>query len=144
MALSRQISIYVLPQRVAASIIGVFGAVGLLLAVVGVYGVVAYHVGQRMREFGIRLALGASRPTLVRLVLRRGAKLIGVALIVGAILSFAVTSLARRFLFGLGAADPITFGAMASLLAVVAISASYLPLPWRAARADPMKALRVE
>ena len=143
MALSRQISIYVLPQRIAASIIGVFGAVGLLLAVVGVYGVVAYHVGQRMREFGIRLALGASRTTLVRLVLRRGIKLIGVAVVIGAILSLVVTSLARRFLFGLGTADPLTFGAAALLLAVVAVSASYLPAR-RAARADPMNALRVE
>ena len=143
MALSRQISVYILPQRIAASIVGVFGAVGLLLAVVGVYGVVAYHVGQRRREFGIRLALGASRLTLVHLVLRRGFKLIGVAIVVGAMLSLVVTGLARRFLFGLGAADPLTFGAMSLLLAVGAVSAIYLPAR-RAARADPMNALRVE
>jgi putative ABC transport system permease protein len=143
MALSRQISIYVLPQRIAASIVGVFGAVGLLLAVVGVYGVVAYHVGQRRREFGIRLALGASRTTLIRLVLGRGFKLIGIAVVAGAMLSLAVTILARRFLFGLGAADPLTFGAMSLLLAVVAACASYLPAR-RASRADPMAALRVE
>jgi predicted permease len=143
MPLSSEISIYVLPQRVAASVIGVFGAIGLLLAVVGVYGVVAYHVGQRTREFGIRLALGASRATLVNLVLRRGAVLIGLALAIGAVLALGVTTLAHRFLFGLGAADPVTFAGMAVVLAIVAICASYIPAR-RAARADPMEALRAE
>jgi ABC-type antimicrobial peptide transport system permease subunit len=86
-----------------------------------------------MREFGIRLALGASRRTLVRLVLRRNFKLISVALIVGAMLSLAVTTLARRFLFGVAAADPATFGAMALLLRTlqrhVTARSSYLNRP---------------
>ena len=141
--LSRQIGIYLLPQELAALVVGAFGAVGLLLAVVGVYGVVAYHVGQRTREFGIRLALGAERATLVRLVLRRGLVLIGIAVGIGTLLALGVANLAQRFLFGLGAGDPVTFGVVPLLLAAVATTASYVPAR-RAARVDPMESLRAE
>jgi hypothetical protein len=142
-ALSSQIAIYLWPQQAAAAIIGVFGAVGLLLAIVGVYGIVSYHVGQRTREFGIRLALGAERATLVRLVLGRSVVLIASAVGIGATLALGVTSLAQRFLFGLGAADPMTFSVVPLLLAVVAIAASYLPAR-RVTKIDPVQALRTE
>lgn len=141
--LASRIAVYLWPQQAAVAIVGAFGAVGFLLAIVGIYGIVSYHVGQRTREFGIRLALGASRATLVGLVLRRGLLLIGVSLVTGAVLAVGVTSLARRFLYGLGATDPLTFAVVPAVLAVVAVYASYIPAR-RAARADPMEALRAE
>ncbi len=141
--LSSAVAIYLWPQEAAAAIIGAFGAVGLLLAIVGVYGIVSYHVGQRTREFGIRLALGAERPTLVRLVLGRSLVLIAFAVGIGATLALAITSLAHRFLFGLGAADPVTFAVVPLLLALVAMAASYLPAR-RATKIDPVQALRTE
>jgi ABC-type antimicrobial peptide transport system permease subunit len=133
----------VLPQKVAAAVVGAFGAVGLLLSMVGIYGVVAYHVSQRRREFGIRLTLGAGRSALVRLVLRRGFMLIGIAVGTGSLLAIGVTTLARRFLFGLGALDPLTFVAVPVLLTVVAVLASYIPAR-RAGHADPIESLRAE
>ena len=143
MSMSGKMSILVLPQKVAAAVVGAFGAVGLLLSMVGIYGVVAYHVSQRRREFGIRLTLGAGRSALVRLVLRRGFMLIGIAVGTGSLLAIGVTTLARRFLFGLGALDPETFVIVPVLLTIVAGVASYIPAR-RAGHADPIESLRAE
>lgn len=143
MSVSSKMSVLILPQRIAAVVVGAFGATGLLLAIVGLYGVIAYHVSQRTREFGIRLALGARHSSLVALVLRRGVILIAAAVAIGAVLAIGVTSLAHRFLFGLGALDPLTFATVPLLLAAVAALASYLPAR-RAARTDPIQSLREE
>jgi predicted permease len=141
--LASQIAVYLWPQQAAAAIVGAFGAIGLLLAVVGVYGIVSHHVGKRTREFGIRLALGAERATLVRMALSRSFTLIAVSVGIGAVLSLGVTTLARRFLFGLGAADPVTFSVVSLLLAIAAVAASYVPAR-RATKIDPAQALRTE
>ena len=141
--LSSQIAVYLWPQRAAAVVVGMFGAIGLLLAMVGVYGIVSYHVGQRTREFGIRLALGAERMALLRLALSRSFALIACAIGIGVMLALGLTTLAHRFLFGLGAADPITFAVAPLLLGAVAVAASYLPAR-RATKIDPAQALRTE
>jgi predicted permease len=141
--LSSQIDLYVLPQRVAAWCIGMFGLLGLGLAALGIYGVIAYDVAQRTRELGIRLALGARRSDIVAAVLRPSAIVIGIALIVGLPLALATGRLARQFLYGVGMADPVTFAIVPALLGSVALLASYLPAR-RAARTDPMVSLRAE
>jgi ABC-type antimicrobial peptide transport system permease subunit len=141
--LSQQLALFLYPQQIAAVVIGVFGAVGLLLAIVGVYGVVAYHVGQRTREFGIRLALGATPAGLTTLVLRRGAQLIALGVVVGAGLALLLGTAARSFLYGLDAHDPVTFGGVSVLLAAVALAATFVPAR-RAASVDPLNSLREE
>jgi predicted permease len=141
--LSQQLALFLYPQQIAAVVIGVFGTVGLLLAIVGVYGIVAYHVGQRTREFGIRLALGATPVGLTTLVLRRGAKLIALGVVVGAGLALLLGTAARSFLYGLDAHDPVTFGGVSVLLAAVAMAATFVPAR-RAASVDPLNSLREE
>lgn len=141
--LSRQLAFFVYPQEIAAVVIGVFGTVGLLLAVVGIYGVVAYHVSQRTREFGIRLALGASPARLIHVVLSRGAKLIAIGIAAGAVFALLLGMAARSFLYGIDAHDPVTFGGVSLLLAVVALAATYVPAR-RAASVDPLNSLRTE
>jgi predicted permease len=141
--LSQQLALFLYPQQIAAVVIGVFGAVGLLLAIVGVYGVVAYHVGQRTREFGIRLALGATPAGLTTLVLRRGAQLIALGVVVGAGLALLLGTAARSLLYGLDAHDPVTFGGVSVLLAAVALAATFVPAR-RAASVDPLNSLREE
>lgn len=141
--LSGQLAFYLFPQQVGAAVIGIFGCVGLVLAIVGIYGVIAYHVGQRMREFGIRLALGAGRVGLIKLVLGRGARLVVVGVVVGAGLALMLGFAARSFLYGVDAYDPLTFGGVSIALAVVALVATYLPAR-RAAGVDPMASLRIE
>jgi putative ABC transport system permease protein len=129
--------------RFQTFLLGVFGALGLLLAVVGIYGVISYSVTQRTHEIGIRMALGAEPGQVMRLILAHGLKLavIGVAIGIGA--SLALTRLMSTLLFGISATDPLTFAGVAILLAAVSLAACYIPAR-RAMRVDPMVALRYE
>ena len=143
MPLERMIGFSLLPHRLAAGLIGAFGVLGLVLATAGIYGVMSYQVAQRTREFGIRIALGARAADLARLVLRSGILLSLGGALVGAALAIAVTRLLTGMLFGLSPLDPVTFGAVAATLAVVAVVASWIPAR-RAFRLDPTVSLRSE
>jgi len=130
-------------ERLAAQLVGLFALAALALAVIGAYGVIAYAVSQRTQEFGIRLALGASRPDLRRLVLRQGLSLTGAGIGIGLLAAINVTRLMSGMLFEVRSSDPLIYGAAALILAVVAMLACYVPAR-RAARVDPMVALRYE
>jgi predicted permease len=142
-ALAGDLDLYFLPQRLAAWVIGVFGLVGLTLAGVGIYAVIAYDVARRTRELGIRLALGARGSDLVKDVLARGAVMIGMGIIIGLPGALVVARLASGFLYGVRVIDPLTFIAVPLLLGVVALVVSYGPAR-RAARVDPIISLRAE
>ena len=120
-----------------------FAGLALLLSSIGIYGVVAYVVGQRTREIGLRMALGASRPAVFRMVLRHGGKLAAAGVVVGLAASFALTRSMSAMLFGISASDPFTFIVVAVLLTGIALAACYIPAR-RATRVDPMVALRHE
>ena len=124
-------------------LLGSFALVALVLASVGIYGVLAYLVGQRTHEIGIRMALGAGRYEVLRLVLGQGAKmaLLGVAL--GFAAAMGLTRLMSDMLYGVSATDPLTFTAVAILLILVALMACYIPAR-RATKVDPIVALRHE
>lgn len=141
--LSNTMAFFLFPQRMAGGLIGVFGLLGLLLAAIGIYGILAYHVAQRTREIGIRMALGARRPDVVRLVVRGGLTLVSIGLAVGLAAAFAATRLLQSLLYGVTPTDPMTFIGVPLLLVLVALLASYLPAR-RATRVDPMVALRYE
>jgi predicted permease len=123
--------------------LGIAAAVALLLGAVGLYGVISYAVAQRTREFGVRMALGARGVDVAGIVLRQAALLVGIGVAAGLLASFATTRLMAALLFGVAPADPLTFAAVALLLAGIAIAASLVPVV-RAARVDPMHALRRE
>ena len=131
------------PTRVGASLIGAFGALALLLAAVGLYGVIAYTVSQRTRELGVRAALGADRGDLVKLVVGQGMKLAVVGVALGVLAAAAVTRVLSVLLYGISAVDPWAFGGAATMLLGVALLANLVPAV-RAARVDPMRALRHE
>ena len=120
-----------------------FAALALLLAAIGLYGVVAYSVSQRTNEIGIRMALGATREDVLRLVLRYGAGLALIGIALGFIASLAATRVLSSMLFEVSPDDPQTFVAVALLLMAVVLLASYIPAR-RAAKVDPMVALRYE
>jgi len=129
--------------RLIAVLLGVFGAVGLTLATVGLYGVMSYSVRRRRREIGIRMALGARAGGVLRLVARQGLALAGIGVAIGLGLALMVSRFAASMLYGVSATDPLTFAVVPALLLAVAVLAVLLPAR-RAARTDPLTALRYE
>jgi predicted permease len=130
-------------ERLMATLSAIFGLLAGVLATVGLYGVVAYMVVRRTREIGIRMALGAQPPGIVRMVLKETVTLLGVGLAAGAVLAFFLVNSAAKLLYGLPPRDPASFGAAAVVLAVAVLAAGYIPAR-RASRLHPMTALRQE
>jgi putative ABC transport system permease protein len=127
--------------RFQSTLLALLGVAGLVLAVVGIYGVIALLVVQRTQEFGIRIALGAQRPQVLTMVVRQGLTMAFVGIVVGVAASLVATRLLDDMLFGVGPRDPLTFGVVAGLIAVAAVAASAIPA-WRAMRVDPLVAMR--
>jgi putative ABC transport system permease protein len=130
-------------RRFALELLGIFATVALLLAAIGIYGVMAYSFSRRMHEIGIRLALGAQRMDIFNMAVGEGMRLVVIGLVVGLVGAVALTRFVRTMLFGVSPADPLTFGAVSAALAAVAFFACYIPAR-RATRVDPLAALRDE
>jgi len=141
--LQAQVSASLTRPRLLATLSGFFGALALLLAVIGLYGTLSYGVARRRNEIGIRLALGAGRERVMRMVVSEAGRLVLLGTVAGLILAFATTRFVASFLYGLDAADPVMLAGSACVLGGVAMAAALLPA-WRASRLDPVEALRDE
>jgi predicted permease len=131
------------PRRFSMILLGIFAVLALVLSMVGIYGVISYLVGQRTHEIGVRVALGAQRSDVMRLVLGQGTKMALIGVAIGLAAALILTRLMTKMLFGVSASDPLTFGGVAVLLTIVALAACYIPAR-RATRVDPIVALRYE
>jgi hypothetical protein len=141
--LETAMSIGVMPQRIAASVTGVLGVLGMMLASIGLYGIVAYSTTRRAHEIGIRLAVGATASDVLRMVLCDGMRLTIIGVGVGLVLAAGASRAVASLLYGVSAMDPVAYGAMSALLLSVALVAIWLPAR-RAAAIEPMKVLRGE
>ena len=128
-------------QMVAVKLVGVLGGLALLLAAIGLYGVMSYAVSQSTRELGLRMALGAGASNLLRLVMSRGLVLTGGGVVLGAAVALALTRLLGNLLYKVSPRDPVAFGSALALMMIVSLAACFLPA-WRATRTDPSRALR--
>ncbi len=131
------------PRRLSMILLGAFAALALVLASVGIYGVISYLVGQRTHEIGVRMALGAQREDVLRLILGEGGRMAMVGVVIGVAAALGLTRLMKGMLFGVSASDPATFVGVAMVLIVVALAACWIPAR-RAMKVDPMEALRYE
>jgi macrolide transport system ATP-binding/permease protein len=131
------------PQMVAVTLVAVLGGLALLLAAIGLYGVMSYAVSQSTRELGLRMALGAAPLNLLRLVLSRGLSLTGAGVLLGTAFALFLTRLLGNLLYEVSPRDPLAFGSAFAVMALVSLAACLLPA-WRATRTDPMRALRAE
>ena len=131
------------PVRVAAIAAAAFGLLAFVLAIIGLYGVTSYLTSQRTHEIGVRMAVGATRHHIVRLVLGDGSRFVIVGVTAGMVMTLACSRVVARLLFGVSVADPLTLLSVAPVLSAVALMACAVPA-WRAARVDPMNALRSE
>jgi putative ABC transport system permease protein len=130
-------------RRITLILLGLFSALALVLAAIGIYGVISYSVAQRTHEIGIRMALGADRAGVLRMILAQGMKIAGAGVVIGLAASFGLTRWMAKLLFSVSAADPLTFTAVALVLVLIALLACYIPAR-RALRVDPIIALRYE
>jgi putative ABC transport system permease protein len=141
--LDQIVSASLIDQRFRTTLLALFGTIGLLIVVVGVYGVVSYFVAQRTHEIGVRMALGATQTDVLRLVLWQGLRLAVAGIVFGAAASLALAGLLRSMLYGIAPSDPATFIGATLVLLMVALAACWIPAR-RATRVDPMIALRYE
>jgi ABC-type antimicrobial peptide transport system permease subunit len=130
-------------DQTAATFLTLFGALALALATIGLFGLISFSINLRTREFGIRMALGADRSTVIGMVLKQGVRLVGIGLVLGLLLSVLVMQILDRVLYGVSPLDPVTFGGVVLLLLAVAIAACWIPAR-RVVALDPMKTLRYE
>ena len=130
-------------RRLSMILLGCFAALALILSCIGIYGVISYLVGERTREIGVRMALGAQRSDVLRLVLGQGAKMALLGVVFGIALAAGLTRLMSSQLYGVSPRDPLTFAAVAFVLILVALGACYIPAR-RAASVDPTEALRAQ
>jgi ABC-type antimicrobial peptide transport system permease subunit len=130
-------------QRLQGQVLGIFAALALLLATVGIYGVISYTVAQRTREIGVRVALGAQRRNVLALVLGQGMRLVAIGIAIGVLGALALTRTLSSLLYGVSATDATTYATVPLVLGAIALAATYLPAS-RATRVDPLTAIRAE
>jgi putative ABC transport system permease protein len=143
MSLAENIEISLFPARLGAVLLGVFGSLALLIASIGIYGVMSYGVSERTKEMGIRMALGARGSDVLRLVISQGMWLAIIGVGIGAGLALVATRVVKSYLYDVSPTDPLTFAGIAFLLISVALLACYIPAR-RATKVDPLVALRYE
>ena len=141
--MDQRITLSMGPRRSAVTLLSVFATMALLLAAVGLFGLIRYNVTQRTQEIGVRMAIGASRKDILRMVLGESLRLALLGVAGGLIAAFALTRVLSSLLYGVSATDPLTFAGTSLALTFVALLASWVPA-WRATRVDPLVALRYE